>query len=99
MYIGIIYDAYTGDHWYRIGRDIDSVKSALQAIKLPLPTAGIFDSSKNDLVEMNEKYRDHRTDLLDKARSIFKDYLIKNPKEPQLLYRPIKYSRRIKEPS
>ena len=82
MYIGIMLDAYTGDHWYRIEEDFDSVKAAMKSIKLPLPIAAIFDSSKNDLVELHEKYREHRTELLEKASNIYEDHLLEHRKDP-----------------
>jgi hypothetical protein len=70
MYIGIIYDAYTNDSWHRIEKDIYSLKEALKTIKLPLPVACIFDTLKNDFVELDEAYLRYRTELLEKARRI-----------------------------
>jgi hypothetical protein len=75
MCIGIIYDPHTSDSWHRIENDIYSVKSALKAVKLPLPVACIFDTSRNDFVELDDAYKHYRTELLEKARSIFKRYL------------------------
>jgi hypothetical protein len=75
MCIGIIYDAYTSDSWHRIGKDVFSVRVALRAVKLPLPVACIFDTSRNDLVELDEAYKYYRLELLEKARSIFHRYL------------------------
>jgi hypothetical protein len=70
MYIGIIYDAYTNDSWHSIEKDIYSLKEALKTIKLPLPVACIFDTLKNDFVELDEAYLRYRTELLEKARRI-----------------------------
>lgn len=75
MCIGIIYDPHTNDYWYRIENDIFSVKMALKSIKLPLPVAGIFDTSRNDFIELDETYTRYRTELLEKARGIFHRYL------------------------
>lgn len=91
MYIGIIYDSTTGDHWYRIEKDMNRVKIALQSIKLPLAVACIFDSSKNDLVELDQNYREYRTELLDKARGIFRTHLHKKIKEPRLTVGGLKH--------
>lgn len=97
MCIGIMLDAYTGDHWYRIKKDVDSVKMAMQSIKLPLPIAAIFDSLKNDLVELNVDYGDQRSEILDKARKIYNEYRLQHPGEPRLSFKYINSGRRIKE--
>jgi hypothetical protein len=97
MCIGIIYDAYTRDYWYRIEKDFNRVKTSMQSIKLPLPIAAIFDSSKNDLVELDKKYRDHRTEILVIAKSIYKDYLLQHVQDPGLLPGRSKTLEKIKE--
>jgi hypothetical protein len=75
MVIGIVFDSHTGDYWYRIEKDIDSVKTALSSIRLPLPVAGIFDFSKNGLVRLDHNYSGYRTELVRIARLIFRSYL------------------------
>jgi hypothetical protein len=70
MYIGIVYDAYTNDSWHRIEKDIYNVKEALKTIRLPLPVACIFDTLRNDFVEIDEAYLRYRKELLEKARGI-----------------------------
>jgi hypothetical protein len=97
MFIGIIYDVYTGENWYRIEKDIGSLKTALLSIKLPLPTAGVFDSLENDFIEFNNAYKWHRTEMLEKARSIYNEYILKYPLEPRLLFRKMRYRSGIKE--
>jgi hypothetical protein len=70
MYIGIVYDAYTNDSWHRIEKDIYSLKEALKTIRLPLPVACIFDTLRNDFVEIDEAYLRYRKELLEKAQVI-----------------------------
>jgi hypothetical protein len=70
MYIGIVYDTYTNDSWHRIEKDIYSLKEALKTIRLPLPVACIFDTLRNDFVEIDEAYLRYRKELLEKARRI-----------------------------
>jgi hypothetical protein len=75
MCIGIIYDAHTSDYWYRIESDISSVKAALKTVRLPLPVACVFDTAKNDFVEMNTEYMRFRMELLEKTRNILHAHL------------------------
>jgi hypothetical protein len=75
MCIGIIYDAYTNDSWHKIGKDIHAVKLELKAVRLPLPVAGIFDTSKGDFVEFGDGYSRYRPELTEKAKNIFYDYI------------------------
>jgi hypothetical protein len=75
MCIGIIYDAHTGDSWHRIEDSVYSVKVALKDVRLPLPIACIFDTLKDNLVELDVGYRQYRPELLYKARSILHRYL------------------------
>jgi hypothetical protein len=75
MCIGIIYDTYTRDYWYRIEKDISTVRVALRSIRLPLPVACIYDASRNQFIELNEEYVRHRAELLERARSIFLKYI------------------------
>lgn len=98
MCIGIIYDAYTGDYWYRIEKDLERVKTSMQSIKLPLPIAAIFDSSKNDLVELDTKYRDYRSEIIVIAKNIYKDKLLEQTAHPGSLSRRLKTLENIKEP-
>jgi hypothetical protein len=74
MYIGIIYDAYTSDSWHRIEKDVPTVRTALRTIKLPLPIACIFDTLKNDFIELDEAYKPFRPALREKARTILNSY-------------------------
>jgi hypothetical protein len=76
MYIGIIYDSYTGDYWYRIEKDIKSVTTALSSIKLPLPVAGIFNDTKNDFIRLDHNFTNQRAELLRIAKMIFQQYRI-----------------------
>jgi hypothetical protein len=75
MCIGIIYDAQTSDYWYRIEKDVNHVRAALQSVRLPLPVACIFDTTRNEFVELNEDYRRHRKELLERTRNILQKYL------------------------
>lgn len=75
MCIGIIYDADTSDYWYRIEGDISSVKAALRTVRLPLPIACVFDTAKNDFVELNTEYMRYRMELLEKTRNILHKHL------------------------
>jgi len=70
----------------------------MQSIKLPLPIAAIFDSSRNDLVELDNMYRDHRTEIIEIARSIYKDKLLEPFDDPGLISRRLKTLEKIKEP-
>jgi hypothetical protein len=79
MCIGIIYDAYTNDSWYKIDKDVYSVKLALKAVRLPLPVAGIFDTLKGDFIELDENYRRYRPELMEKAKIIFYNYVKERP--------------------
>jgi hypothetical protein len=81
MCIGIVYDSYTRDYWYRIETDIWTVKLALQSIRLPLPVACIYDASRNDFIELNQEYTRYRSELLERAMNIYHQYLQEKGKE------------------
>jgi len=70
MCIGIIYDDHANDIWHKIAADLQGVKAALQTIKLPLPIACIYDTTKGDFIEFNEQYLAFRRTLLEYAKSI-----------------------------
>ncbi len=70
MCIGIIYDDHANDTWHKIAADLQSVKAALKTIKLPLPIACIYDTTKGDFIEFNEKYLAFKNVLLEYAKSI-----------------------------
>ncbi len=70
MCIGIVYDDHANDSWHKIATDLQSVKDALKMIKLPLPIACIYDTTKGDFIEFNDQYIAFRNLLLEYARSI-----------------------------
>lgn len=78
MCIGIIYDNNTNDSWHKIATDLAGVRTALKTIKLPLPIACIYDTTKGDFIEFNNNYLPYKKLLLEQANNIRKQYQYKN---------------------
>jgi hypothetical protein len=64
MYIGLIYDVFSDDTYFAKDEDLNVVKELLLKSNLQLPTACIYDYSKNRFVLLNDSYRRHIEELL-----------------------------------
>ena len=64
MYIGLIYDVFSNETYFVKNEDLNIVKELLLKSNLQLPTACIYDYSKNRFALLNDSYRRHIEELL-----------------------------------
>jgi hypothetical protein len=64
MFIGIIYDVFSGESISARNEDLATVKQELIQSNLQLPIACIYDYSKNRFVLLNDSYKRHIEELL-----------------------------------